>query len=123
MVIGVANQRKQVNYLDCFLELKETSRISLYTKLTNIFMNVVLKWLYLYHTIIVMQFFFILHQVILYCIITLESHLSTDWVAIMVCLMTIKGMLHHSKYQRRWLWFSCCPGLLLAGFWLHHMLR
>nr|GMC58878.1 uncharacterized protein LOC109186499 [Ipomoea batatas] len=52
-----------------------------------------------------------------------QSIIAADWVAIMVCLMTIKGMLHHSKYQRRWLWFSCCPGLLLAGFWLHHMLR
>nr|GMD86317.1 uncharacterized protein LOC109186499 [Ipomoea batatas] len=52
-----------------------------------------------------------------------QSIIAADWVAIMVCLMTIKGMLHHSKYQRRWLLFSCCPGLLLAGFWLHHMLR
>ncbi|VFQ63019.1 unnamed protein product [Cuscuta campestris] len=52
-----------------------------------------------------------------------RSIIAAEWTAILVCLMTMKGIMHHSKYQRHWLWGSCCTGALLAVFWLHHMLR
>ncbi|XP_009771059.1 uncharacterized protein LOC107771900 [Nicotiana tabacum] len=49
--------------------------------------------------------------------------IAADWAAILTCLMTIKGLLHESKYHRRWLWSSCCIGMIVAVFWLNHMLR
>ncbi|KAK3018450.1 hypothetical protein RJ639_004267 [Escallonia herrerae] len=48
---------------------------------------------------------------------------SYDWAAILVCSLAITGLLHNSKYHRRWLWYSCCAGILLAVFWLYHMLK
>nr|XP_027072399.1 uncharacterized protein LOC113697128 isoform X2 [Coffea arabica] len=51
------------------------------------------------------------------------SIITADWSAVLVCFLAIKGLLHNSKHRRRWLWSSCCPGLLLMFFWLHHMLR
>lgn len=49
--------------------------------------------------------------------------ISADWAAVLVCSMAIGGLLHNSKYHRRWLWYSCCVGVLMAVFWLYHMLR
>ncbi|KAF9613528.1 hypothetical protein IFM89_008445 [Coptis chinensis] len=49
--------------------------------------------------------------------------ISADLLAVMACLMAIKGLLDNSKYHRQWILGSCCPGLLLMIFWLYHMLR
>ncbi|KAF8393486.1 hypothetical protein HHK36_021730 [Tetracentron sinense] len=49
--------------------------------------------------------------------------ISADWVAILACSMAIMGLLHKSKYPRQWIWYSCFTSLLLAVFWLYHMLR
>ncbi|KAF3654069.1 putative dnaJ -like protein subfamily C GRV2-like isoform X1 [Capsicum annuum] len=49
--------------------------------------------------------------------------IAADWAAILACLMTIKGLLHEANYCKRWLWSSCCIGMIVAVFWLHHMLR
>ncbi|XP_021641086.2 uncharacterized protein LOC110635895 isoform X2 [Hevea brasiliensis] len=46
-----------------------------------------------------------------------------DWVAVLVCSMAIVGLLHNSKHQRRWIWYSCYTGLILAVFWLYYMIR
>ncbi|CAA2950214.1 uncharacterized protein LOC111407785 isoform X2 [Olea europaea subsp. europaea] len=51
------------------------------------------------------------------------SIISAEWAAVLVCFMVIAGLLHNSKHHRRWFWYSCFPGILLAVFWLHHMLR
>ncbi|CAA3027766.1 uncharacterized protein LOC111407785 isoform X2 [Olea europaea subsp. europaea] len=51
------------------------------------------------------------------------SIISAEWAAVLVCFMVITGLLHNSKHHRRWFWYSCFPGILLAVFWLHHMLR
>ncbi|KAK2986244.1 hypothetical protein RJ640_027339 [Escallonia rubra] len=49
--------------------------------------------------------------------------ISADWAAVLVCSLAVTGLLHNSKYHRRWLCYSCCAGVLLAVFWLYHMLK
>ncbi|XP_077211161.1 histone-lysine N-methyltransferase isoform X1 [Tasmannia lanceolata] len=50
--------------------------------------------------------------------------ISADWVAVLACLMAVKGLLFHkSKFHKQWIWYSCYTGLLLALFWLYQMLR
>ncbi|GMH03368.1 hypothetical protein Nepgr_005207 [Nepenthes gracilis] len=46
-----------------------------------------------------------------------------EWLAVLACSMAIVGLLHGSKHHRRWIWYSCFPGTLLAAFWLYYMLR
>ncbi|XAR67089.1 hypothetical protein NMG60_11013520 [Bertholletia excelsa] len=46
-----------------------------------------------------------------------------DWVAVMVCLTAINGLLRESRNHRRWLWLSCIVGILVAVFWLYYMPR
>ncbi|KAI5664615.1 hypothetical protein M9H77_23938 [Catharanthus roseus] len=48
---------------------------------------------------------------------------AADCVAVLVCLITIFGLLHNSKHHKECLWYSCFLGLLLAFFWLYHMMR
>ncbi|OVA08484.1 hypothetical protein BVC80_209g221 [Macleaya cordata] len=48
--------------------------------------------------------------------------IAADWIAVLACLMAVKGLLHSSKSNRKWIWYSCFTGLLLAAFWLYHML-
>ncbi|XP_059634867.1 uncharacterized protein LOC132277135 [Cornus florida] len=49
--------------------------------------------------------------------------ISADWVAVLVCSITIMGVLHNLKNHKQWLWYSCFAGALLAVFWLYYMLR
>ncbi|PWA40637.1 hypothetical protein CTI12_AA561110 [Artemisia annua] len=49
--------------------------------------------------------------------------IAADWVAVLVCLMAIAGLLRSSRSRRQWLWVSCCCGVLLAVFWLYNMLK
>ncbi|KAK1418584.1 hypothetical protein QVD17_27729 [Tagetes erecta] len=49
--------------------------------------------------------------------------IAADWAAVLVCLMAIVGLLHNSGSHRRFLWLSCCFGVLLAVFWLYNMLK
>ncbi|KAK9073728.1 hypothetical protein SSX86_006322 [Deinandra increscens subsp. villosa] len=49
--------------------------------------------------------------------------IAADWAAVLACLMAIAGLLHNSRSRRRFLWFSCCFGVLLAVFWLYNMLK
>ncbi|KAL7167981.1 hypothetical protein ACSBR2_038417 [Camellia fascicularis] len=49
--------------------------------------------------------------------------ISADWAAVLVCSVAIVGLLHDSRYHRRWLWYSCLLGILVAVFWLYLMLR
>ncbi|XP_058068348.1 uncharacterized protein LOC131217443 [Magnolia sinica] len=50
--------------------------------------------------------------------------ISAECVAVLACLMAVKGLaLHDSKPHLQWLWYSCYTGLFLAVFWLYHMLR
>ncbi|KAK8949345.1 hypothetical protein KSP39_PZI005817 [Platanthera zijinensis] len=49
--------------------------------------------------------------------------ISAEWVAILCCLLALKGMLHSSKSHRQLLWYSFYVGLLPAVFWLYYMLR
>ncbi|KAI7725868.1 hypothetical protein M8C21_010936, partial [Ambrosia artemisiifolia] len=49
--------------------------------------------------------------------------IAADWAAVLVCSMAIAGLLHSSQSRRRFLWFSCFSGVLLAVFWLYNMLR
>lgn len=46
-----------------------------------------------------------------------------DWLAVLSCSLAIVGLLHNSKYHRRWIWYSCFTGIILALFWLYYMLR
>ncbi|XP_057966969.1 uncharacterized protein LOC131157099 [Malania oleifera] len=46
-----------------------------------------------------------------------------DWIAVTACLMAILGLLYDSQNRRRWIWYSCYAGMLLALFWLYYMLR
>ncbi|KAK9102229.1 hypothetical protein Sjap_019483 [Stephania japonica] len=50
--------------------------------------------------------------------------ISADLVAVLVCLMSVKGLLlDSSKHHRKWILYSCCAGISLAVFWLYHMIR
>ncbi|KAL8093979.1 uncharacterized protein LOC141692553 [Apium graveolens] len=49
--------------------------------------------------------------------------ISADWASVLVCSMTIAGLLHNSRYHRQWLWCSFCAGFLVAIFWLYQMLK
>ncbi|KAE7998609.1 hypothetical protein FH972_003138 [Carpinus fangiana] len=49
--------------------------------------------------------------------------ISADWLAVLVCSLTIIGLLHNSKHHRQWMWYSCFAGIILAVFWLYYMLR
>ncbi|KAI3754218.1 hypothetical protein L1987_53997 [Smallanthus sonchifolius] len=54
---------------------------------------------------------------------TNNNALGIDSAAVLVCLMAIAGLLHSSWSGRRYLWFSCFSGVLLAAFWLYNMLK
>ncbi|MFS7965353.1 hypothetical protein Hanom_Chr09g00761241 [Helianthus anomalus] len=49
--------------------------------------------------------------------------IAADWAAVLVCSLAIAGLLNNSRSRRRFLWFSCCAGVLLAVFWLYNMLK
>ncbi|KAJ6813609.1 uncharacterized protein M6B38_386230 [Iris pallida] len=49
--------------------------------------------------------------------------LCADWVAVLACLLAVKGLLHGSRFYQQWMWYSCYVGLLLVVFWLYYMLR
>ncbi|XP_076949721.1 uncharacterized protein LOC143622472 [Bidens hawaiensis] len=49
--------------------------------------------------------------------------IAADWAAVLICSLSITGLLHTSRYRRRFLWFSCCFGILLAVFWLYNMFK
>ncbi|KAK8679340.1 hypothetical protein V6N13_144795 [Hibiscus sabdariffa] len=46
-----------------------------------------------------------------------------DWLAVLVCSMSIMGLFSDSKGHRKWLWYSCSLALVLAIFWVYHLLR
>ncbi|RZC68431.1 hypothetical protein C5167_031672 [Papaver somniferum] len=48
--------------------------------------------------------------------------IAADWIAVLACLMAVKGLFHNSISNRQWLIYSCFTGLLVAAFWLYHML-
>ncbi|KAK1437579.1 hypothetical protein QVD17_03373 [Tagetes erecta] len=54
---------------------------------------------------------------------TNNKSLGIDWAAVLACSMAIAGLLHSSQSHRRYLWFSCFSGVLLAAFWLYYMLK
>ncbi|KVI01223.1 hypothetical protein Ccrd_020521 [Cynara cardunculus var. scolymus] len=41
--------------------------------------------------------------------------IAAEWAAVFVSFMAVAGLLRSSRSQRRWLWFSCCFGALLAA--------
>ncbi|XP_062010663.1 uncharacterized protein LOC133727052 isoform X2 [Rosa rugosa] len=49
--------------------------------------------------------------------------ISADWLAVVACSSAIIGLVHDSKYHRRWIWYSFLTGIVLAVFWLYYMLR
>ncbi|KAL4563859.1 hypothetical protein LXL04_027907 [Taraxacum kok-saghyz] len=60
-----------------------------------------------------------------YFMYEMESRLviAADWAGVFVCLMAVAGLLQYSRSHRDWLWFACYSGVLLAVFWLYHMLK
>ncbi|KAL6560989.1 hypothetical protein OROHE_006166 [Orobanche hederae] len=51
------------------------------------------------------------------------SILVAEGAAVFVCLMVNIGLMHISRRHRLWLWCSFFPAMLLAVYWLSHMLR
>ncbi|XP_028550463.1 uncharacterized protein LOC110115928 isoform X2 [Dendrobium catenatum] len=49
--------------------------------------------------------------------------ISADLVAILACLLAVKGMLDGSIFHQRLIWHSFYVGLVLAVFWSYYMLR
>ncbi|KAK4755598.1 hypothetical protein SAY87_009355 [Trapa incisa] len=49
--------------------------------------------------------------------------ISSDWIAVLVCSMTLFGLVRNSTHHRRWLWYSFYTSIPLAVFWLYYMLR
>ncbi|PKU80500.1 hypothetical protein MA16_Dca021801 [Dendrobium catenatum] len=48
---------------------------------------------------------------------------QTNLVAILACLLAVKGMLDGSIFHQRLIWHSFYVGLVLAVFWSYYMLR
>nr|XP_010924944.1 uncharacterized protein LOC105047631 [Elaeis guineensis] len=46
-----------------------------------------------------------------------------DWVAVLACFFTVKGLLRSSSSYKQWMWYSCYTGSFLAIFWLYYMWR
>ncbi|KMZ73454.1 hypothetical protein ZOSMA_148G00020 [Zostera marina] len=46
-----------------------------------------------------------------------------DILAVMCCIMSIKGLRHGSISYKKWFWYSCYISLFLATFWLYHMTK
>ncbi|KAK5829920.1 Histone-lysine N-methyltransferase EHMT2 [Gossypium arboreum] len=49
--------------------------------------------------------------------------ITADWLAVLACSMAIMGLFNNSKDHRKWIWYSCSIGLVLAIFWVYYMLR
>ncbi|OAY75394.1 hypothetical protein ACMD2_01886 [Ananas comosus] len=49
--------------------------------------------------------------------------LFADSVAVVACLLAVKGLLHASGSSKQWLWYSSYAALLVAVFWLYYILR
>ncbi|MED6195704.1 hypothetical protein PIB30_040471 [Stylosanthes scabra] len=49
--------------------------------------------------------------------------ISADWIAVLVCSFSMKGLLDESVHHRRWIWYSWFTATLPAMFWFYYMLR
>ncbi|XP_039043073.1 uncharacterized protein LOC120182144 [Hibiscus syriacus] len=49
--------------------------------------------------------------------------ITSDWVAILACSMAIMGLFSYSKDHKKWKRYSCSLDLVLAIFWIYHLLR
>lgn len=46
-----------------------------------------------------------------------------DCMAVLSCLLAVKGLFQSSRSYQQWMWYSCYTGIMLAGFWLYYMMR
>ncbi|KAL6608132.1 hypothetical protein ACP70R_041195 [Stipagrostis hirtigluma subsp. patula] len=46
-----------------------------------------------------------------------------DWIAALACLFAVKGLLQNSGPSKKWMWYSCYIGVLVAIFWTYYILR
>ncbi|CAD6231207.1 unnamed protein product [Miscanthus lutarioriparius] len=46
-----------------------------------------------------------------------------DWIAALACLFAVKGLLQNSGPSKKWMWYSCYIGILVAIFWTYYLLR
>uniref|UniRef100_A0A804UH15 Uncharacterized protein n=1 Tax=Zea mays TaxID=4577 RepID=A0A804UH15_MAIZE len=46
-----------------------------------------------------------------------------DWIAALACLFAVKGLLQNSGPSKKWMWYSCYVGILVAIFWTYYILR
>ncbi|KAJ1283866.1 hypothetical protein BS78_03G160100 [Paspalum vaginatum] len=46
-----------------------------------------------------------------------------DWIAALACIFSIKGLLQNSGPSKKWMWYSCYIGILVAIFWTYYVLR
>ncbi|KAG2589397.1 hypothetical protein PVAP13_5NG236800 [Panicum virgatum] len=46
-----------------------------------------------------------------------------DWIAALACLFAVKGLLQNSGPSKKWMWYSCYIGFLVAIFWTYYILR
>ncbi|KAJ3701969.1 hypothetical protein LUZ61_005674 [Rhynchospora tenuis] len=49
--------------------------------------------------------------------------ICTDLVAVVACLLAVKGLLQNSSSSRKFFWYSTYVGLLVAVLWMIYMLR
>ncbi|KAL1326331.1 hypothetical protein HN51_036407 [Arachis hypogaea] len=49
--------------------------------------------------------------------------ISADWMAVLVCSFSMKGLIDESVHHRRWIWYSWFTAIVPAMFWLYYMLR
>ncbi|XP_025636820.1 uncharacterized protein [Arachis hypogaea] len=48
--------------------------------------------------------------------------ISADWMAVLVCSFSMKGLIDESVHHRRWIWYSWFTAIVPAMFWLYYML-
>ncbi|KAJ1687817.1 hypothetical protein LUZ63_019207 [Rhynchospora breviuscula] len=51
------------------------------------------------------------------------SILYTDLVAVVACLLAVKGLLQNSSSSRKFFWYSTYVGLVVSVLWMTYMLR
>ncbi|TVU34128.1 hypothetical protein EJB05_15957 [Eragrostis curvula] len=48
---------------------------------------------------------------------------GTYWIAALACVFAVKGILQNPGSSKKWMWYSCYIGILVAIFWTYYILR
>ncbi|KAF8671038.1 hypothetical protein HU200_050317 [Digitaria exilis] len=55
--------------------------------------------------------------------LNIQNCVIADWTAALACVFAVKGLLQNSGPSKKWMWYSCYIGILVATFWTYYILR